>query len=238
MEKPVRQLGQKLTQQSSKSILYYVHDPMCSWCWAFVPTWEKIQSDLPSDIEVVYLLGGLAPDSDVPMPEQMQLTIAGYWKTIQEQVPGTQFNYDFWTQCQPRRSTYPSCRAVIAAKAQARDSGEAKILEKAMIKAIQEGYYLNARNPSDFDTLIAFAEEIGLDVERFKLALNSESTVEKLNEEMRMARSIGAQGFPSLILKSGKPAEAKETESQELKNAQWQNVPYDYNDASVTLRHL
>ncbi len=221
-----------------KRTLYYVHDPMCSWCWAFVPTWEKIQSDLPNDIEVVYLLGGLAPDSDVPMPEQMKLTIAGYWKTIQERVPGTQFNYDFWTQCQPRRSTYPSCRAVIAAKAQAKDSGEAKILEKAMIKTIQEGYYLNARNPSDFDTLAGFAKEIGLDVERFKLALNSASTVEKLNEEMHMARSIGAQGFPSLILKSNKLFEAEETESQELKNAQWQNVPYDYNDASVTLRCL
>ncbi len=105
-----------------------------------------------------------------------------------------------------------------------------------MIKAIQEGYYLNAKNPSDFDTLIAFAEEIGLDVERFEIALNSESTIEKLNEEMHMARSIGAQGFPSLILKSNKFAEAEETKSQALKKPQWQNVPYDYNDASVTLR--
>ena len=218
--------------------LYYVHDPMCSWCWAFEPTWKQIQRELPDDINVVYLLGGLAPDSDLPMPEQMKLTIAGYWQTIQERVPGTQFNYDFWTQCQPRRSTYPSCRAVLAAKAQAKDSDEAKVLEQAMIKAIQEGYYLNARNPSDFDILIAFAKEIGLDVERFKIALNSESTIEKLNEEMLMARSIGAQGFPSLILKSNKLAEAEETESHERKKTQCQNVPYDYNDASVTLRRL
>ncbi|MEC7481328.1 MAG: DsbA family protein [Pseudomonadota bacterium] len=223
---------------SETRTLYYVHDPMCSWCWAFVPTWEQIQRELPNDIEVVYLLGGLAPDSDLPMPEQMKLTIAGYWQTIQDRVPGTQFNYDFWTKCQPRRSTYPSCRAVLAAKAQARDSDEAKALEKAMIKAIQEGDYLNARNPSDFDTLIAFAEEIGLDVERFEIALNSESTIEKLNEEMHMARSIGAQGFPSLILKSNNFAEAEETKSQALKETQWQNVPYDYNDASVTLRRL
>mgnify|MGYP000853319151 FL=1 len=164
---------------SEARTLYYVHDPMCSWCWAFVPTWEQIQRELPNDIEVVYLLGGLAPDSD-----------------------------------------------------------EAKVLEKAKIKAIQEGYYLNAKKPSDFDTLIAFAEEIGLDVERFEIALNSESTIEKLNEEMYMARSIGAQGFPSLILKSNKFAEAEETKSQALKEPQWQNVPYDYNDASVTLRRL
>lgn len=223
---------------SETRTLYYVHDPMCSWCWAFVPTWEQIQRELPNDIEVVYLLGGLAPDSDLPMPEQMKLTIAGYWQTIQDRVPGTQFNYDFWTQCQPRRSTYPSCRAVLAAKAQAKDSDEAKVLEQAIIKAIQEGYYLNARNPSDFDTLIAFAKEIGLDAKRFELELNSESTIEKLKEEIQLSRSIGAQGFPSLILNSNKLAEAEDSKSQKLKNVQWQNVPYDYNDASVTLRCL
>ena len=118
------------------------------------------------------------------------------------------------------------------------DSDEAKALEKAMIKAIQEGYYLNARNPSDFDTLIAFAKEIGLDAEQFELDLNSESTEKKLNNEITMSRSIGAQGFPSLILKSNKFAGVEETKSQELKKPQWQNVPYDYNDASVTLLRL
>lgn len=223
---------------SETRTLYYVHDPMCSWCWAFVPTWEQIQRELPNDIEVVYLLGGLAPDSDLPMPEQMKLTIAGYWQTIQDRVPGTQFNYDFWTQCQPRRSTYPSCRAVLAAKAQAKDSDEAKVLEQAIIKAIQEGYYLNARNSSDFDTLIAFAREIGLDAKRFELELNSESTIEKLKEEIQLSRSIGAQGFPSLILNSNKLAEADGVKAKNVKSAQWQNVPYDYNDASVTLRSL
>ncbi|WP_269745898.1 hypothetical protein [Alteromonas mediterranea] len=79
---------------------------------------------------------------------------------------------------------------------------------------------------------------MGLDVESFELDLNSESTIEQLNEEMHMARSIGAQGFPSLILKSNKLAKAEETKSRVLKNAQWQNIPYDYNDASVTLRRL
>jgi len=48
--------------------LYYIHDPMCSWCWAFKSTWHKVLKELPSHINVYYLLGGLAPDSDLPMP--------------------------------------------------------------------------------------------------------------------------------------------------------------------------
>ena len=44
--------------------LYYAHDPMCSWCWAFRPTWKRIVKALPENLAVRRILGGLAPDSD------------------------------------------------------------------------------------------------------------------------------------------------------------------------------
>ena len=196
MEKPVRQPSQQVTQQSSKSILYYVHDPMCSWCWAFVPVWNTIKQNLPDDVKVQYLLGGLAPDSNEPMPSAMQAAISGYWKTIMQRVPGTTFNFDFWEKCEPRRSTYPSCRAVIAARKQ--DVSK----EEPMIRAIQEGYYLRAMNPSNDSTLITLAGELGLCTEEFAKELNSQQTHHALIEEIKMGQAIGAQGFPSLILKN------------------------------------
>lgn len=52
--------------------LYYVHDPMCSWCWGFQPTWRKIKAELPDGVSVEYLLGGLARDSEEPMLETMR----------------------------------------------------------------------------------------------------------------------------------------------------------------------
>ena len=44
------------------AVLYYVHDPMCSWCWGFRPTWLALQDQLPEGVRVQRLLGGLAPD--------------------------------------------------------------------------------------------------------------------------------------------------------------------------------
>ena len=79
------------------------------------------------------------------------------------------------------------------------------------------------KKPSDFDTLIAFAEEIGLDVERFEIALNSESTIEKLNEEMHMARSIAPKA--QAILKSNKFAEAKRQNHKRLKSHSGKTFP-------------
>ena len=203
--------------QSNQTILYYVHDPMCSWCWGFVPTWERIQHKLPNHIEVRYVMGGLAPDSTAPMPKEMQKSLQGTWKDIQKRIPGTEFNFDFWKKCHPRRSTYPSCRAVLAAKSQNPDK------EKPMIRAIQEAYYLNARNPSDDATLVAIAGELGLNEAYFEKDLNSAHTNKALKAEMRLSAEIGAQGFPSLILHTSKG---------------YKSIPLDYNQAKVTLKAL
>lgn len=195
-------------------ILYYVHDPMCSWCWGFRPTWLKIREALENKVEIKYLLGGLAPDSDVPMPEAMQNDIAGYWRKIQQHIPNTQFNFDFWKNCQPRRSTYPACRAVIAARKQ-----NTKV-ELNMIESIQKAYYLNAQNPSDDSTLISLAESLGLNPQVFSDSLNAVETQNQLESEIAFMRKIGAQGFPSLILES---------------NNKYQSIPLDYNSASSAI---
>jgi len=199
------------------TVLYYIHDPMCSWCWAFRPVWDEVHRRLPESVSVTYLLGGLAPDSSVPMSENIRQEIQRHWKTIQQRVPGTRFNFDFWRTCIPRRSTYPACRAVIAARKQNPS------LEDAMIRAIQEAYYLQARNPSDDDVLIDLAEHLGLDTGQFHRDLNAQKTQNQLASEIRLSQSIGAQAFPSLILKKEEGLRA---------------IRIDYNDVEIILRQI
>jgi len=187
---------------------------MCSWCWGFRPTWAEIKANLPEAVEVKYLLGGLAPDSSETMPESMQSDIVGYWRRIQQHIPGTQFNFDFWDKCEPRRSTYPACRAVIATRKQNPE------LELEMIEAIQQAYYMGAQNPSNESTLITLAGALGLDEQQFASDLNSAETQQILEAEMMTGRRLGAQGFPSLIL---------------AKDGQAQYLPLDYNSADNVL---
>lgn len=202
---------------SVKLQLYYIHDPMCSWCWAFRPVWTEIKQALPDSLEVKYLLGGLAADSDVPMAAETQSIIRKHWQTIEKRVPGTRFNYDFWVACQPRRSTYPACRAVIAARQQNPE------LEDAMIASIQQAYYLQARNPSDDDVLIDLASGLNLDGDRFRHDLTGPETAAMLIREIQQSRRIGAQGFPSLILE---------------KEGRYRVIPVDYNDADIMIRRV
>ncbi len=198
--------------------LFYIHDPMCSWCWGFSAVWQSILKQLPKGVQLETVLGGLAPDSDVPMPEVTQQFIKKIWKNIESVIPGTQFNYDFWSLCKPRRSTYPACRAVIAAR-----EIDPK-LELEMISAIQRAYYLQAENPSDAAVLIELAEAVGLDKTQFAKALNSADVEQSLEENIHTFRNFGAtlgvSGFPSLVLKTHNGCAA---------------IPIDYNNSAVTL---
>jgi putative protein-disulfide isomerase len=175
--------------------LLYFHDPMCSWCWAFRPAFTALRAQLPAELTFRRVVGGLAPDNDQPMPPETREKIKGIWRTIQEAVPGTQFNFAFWENCTPRRSTYNACRAVLAA---ARLS---PMHEDLMIEAIQRAYYLDARNPSDVSTLIDLAADIGLDRERFSAEISSNAVDALLREEVAFARRR-IRGFPSLVIRS------------------------------------
>ena len=94
------------------------------------------------------------------------------------------------------RSTYPACRAVIAAKNQGNQ------FEFFMINVIQEAYYLQARNPSNDEALIKLSISIGLDERRFIKDLNSDATQTKLDDDIKLYKSLGAKGFPSLVLEN------------------------------------
>lgn len=186
---------------------------MCSWCWGFRPVWQQLEQQLSTTVKIVYIVGGLAADSDQPMAMAMQQALAATWQRIQQQIPGIEFNYDFWrhnSKTQPRRSTYPSCRAVLAAKIQDPE------LEKAMILSIQQAYFLHTKNPSNIDILTDIATSIGLKSEQFRHDMASQTVEMQLQEQLQLARRLSVQGFPSLVLSKGDRLHA---------------IPLDYNNS-------
>jgi len=204
-----------MTLTHIQPILYYVYDPMCSWCWGYAPTWHKLKAALEgSGIVVKYQLGGLAADSNEPMPLEMQDFLQQTWRNISDQL-GTQFNDDFWRKCQPRRSTYPACRAALIA----REMG----LEQLMIQGIQTAYYLEAKNPSNIDTLVTIATDIGLNRTTFTEQINSARLNQRLMDEINAVRQLPINGFPSLVLKHLDNNGADTISPIKLDYQHWQN---------------
>lgn len=92
-----------------------------------------------------------------------------------------------------------------------------------MIVAIQEAYYLHAQNPSDDETLIQLASDIGLDKRRFMVDLNSAETRMELLKQIALSKRIGALGFPGLIL---------------CENDTYRTLTYDYHNRGLVLDQL
>ena len=197
--------------------LYYVYDPMCSWCWGFEKTWLQVKKSLPKSITIKYILGGLASDSKEIMSDEMRQYIQANWLKIQQTIPGTQFNFDFWKHCSPMRSTYPACRGVIAAKNQGLE------YELSMLNAIQNAYYLQTKNPSKDLTLIELAHSLNLNIEQFTQDLNSTVTHQQLLNDMALAKSLRITSFPSLLL-SG--------------NQGYKPITIDYNNAKLIINQI
>jgi putative protein-disulfide isomerase len=195
----------------ARPVIYYIYDPMCSWCWGYRNTWLTLVRHLEAIVDIRYLVGGLAPDSDEIMPDDMQAFLQQTWQKIAEQL-GVSFNFDFWTLCTPRRSTYPACRATLVA----RDYDK----EKAMLHAIQSAYYCDAKNPSDNEVLISLAKDIGINDEEFREKLTSKDVNTKLFDEIAFVRKLPINGFPSLVLKV---------------NGRYIGIPLDYLDYTKTL---
>lgn len=198
----------------SRSTLYYIHDPMCSWCWAFRPSLLQLRGHLPAEVRWRNVLGGLAPDSDQPMPDSTCQMIQGHWRRIESSL-GTEFNFDFWTENQPRRDTYKACRAVIAATYQQ--------AEEAMIESIQKAYYLRAMNPSDPSVLADLAVELGLDRVLFEADLVSSKTEIELRRQLSLRDKLGVRSFPSLVFEQ---------------DSRYKFISHDYLDYGNTLAEI
>ncbi|MDE0895847.1 MAG: DsbA family protein [Planctomycetota bacterium] len=175
--------------------LFYVVDPMCSWCYGFKGALDSVRKELPEGTEFELVMGGLAPDSDEPMDEQTKSYVQQAWRAVAEET-GAQFNHEFWTKCTPRRSTYPACRAVIVA---------CEIdLGWEMLEAIQLAYYQQARNPSDEDTLVELAVELGIDGDAFRERFRDAEIDAALKAHLSLRTQLGASSFPSLGFSKGR----------------------------------
>ena len=78
----------------------------------------------------------------------------------------------------------------------AKGLGKGPALKERLLKA----YFTEGANIDDFDTLLGFAGELGLDVQEANVVLNSEQFADKVQEDIYESRQIGVRGVPFFVL--------------------------------------
>ena len=172
--------------------LIYFSDPMCSWCWGFAPVMEALRARHGERLPVRLILGGLAVGATEALDEAGKGKIREHWRHVAE-LAGQPFDFGFFERDGFVYDTEPACRAAVAAR---------RLTAKRAIdflSHLHRGFYGRNEDITDRDTLLALAEDFGLDRGTFAAEFDSVETHEETLADFRITRKTGIDGYPALL---------------------------------------
>ena len=182
--------------QNDLPVLWYIADPMCSWCWGFSPVIEEILTMYEDKLNCALVLGGLRVGATEPMSSQQRDEILHHWQEVQK-MTGQSFRFE---NAMPEGFVYdtePACRAVAAI------SGINTGLIFPLFKAIQSAFYKEGLDVTQKEILADIVHKFGVDKMVFLQEFDSEQADQKVKAHFNQTRQFGVRGFPTLVLQGG-----------------------------------
>jgi protein-disulfide isomerase-like protein with CxxC motif len=153
-------------------------DPACPWSWAAEPALRRLQADFGAALEIRFVMGGLAREFRRPLETMCHWIDAG-------EATGMPVDPRLWLDAPPR-SSYPACLAVKAAGEQG--------LDAAYLRRAREGLAYERRRLDSTEPLVELARTVpGLDVERFRIDLESDAIAEAFGADLDRTRSAAPE---------------------------------------------
>lgn len=173
--------------------LLYIADPMCSWCWGFMPVIEKIRDEYSGRLKLELLMGGLRPGTKNTMPPAQRQEILHHWEAV-NQMTGQSFRFEGALPEGFIYDTQPASRGVIAASLINPESAF------PFFRAVQSAFYAEQQNVTDPVVLAELAGSAGLGMRHFIETFESELARNLTLEHFHRARRLGVSGFPTVIM--------------------------------------
>ncbi len=178
------------------SLLHYIHDPLCGWCYAVTPMVEAVRD---AGVPIALHGGGLwepatrlRPDksshireTDARIATLTGMTFGSSYLSGLLADPDTLF----WSR--------PTIAAVLAAETIQANAG------LPMLHAIQHAHYVDGRRVVEPAVLADVGESLNLDRARFLEGLNTVPVDTHIADTRERMRQHGLHGFPSFVLERG-----------------------------------
>ncbi|PIC73988.1 DsbA family protein [Sporosarcina sp. P17b] len=189
--------------QTAKEInLYYVTDPICSHCWAIEPELRRFVEQYGHYFNMHTVMGGLLekwhdgpidPGNGIYKPAD----VAGHWREVGEH---SRMSIDGSLMVDnPVQSSYPPSRVF---KIIQKNHGDT--LASAYLRRTREELFVFNQNISERAEMVGIVNALGLDGEAIVNEAEQPIGQQLLNEDFAQARSLGATGFPSIIMINAK----------------------------------
>jgi putative protein-disulfide isomerase len=180
--------------------LIFAGDPMCSWCYGFVPE-LKVLAERHPNLPLTILVGGVRAGATDLLDDAGKQFRLGHWAMVEEKS-GLPFNREALLA---RRDfvydTEPVCRAVVTAGRIAPQANQLLVFE-----ALQRAFYVDGRDTTDGAVLSVVAagalqrQGVGVTVGQFHDLWKEPATIAAAAAEFAQVRALGVTSFPQLLL--------------------------------------
>jgi len=183
----------------TKPVLIYVFDPLCIWCYGFLPVFRQLRNRFKDRLSLEIMCGGLAIGDNAHMINEGYGYIKNDMKLV-EQVTGVKFGENYRMLVEEGSYFYdsrPACTAHAAVK-ELKPEIALDFAEAMQYSLFREGQNLNNEN-----TFTVLAGNFGIDSQEFNALFHSNDIKEKTYMEFEWCKKAGVVRFPALLLKLG-----------------------------------
>ena len=174
--------------------IVYVADPMCSWCWGFAPTIDKV--DASYDIPLRIVVGGLRPGNRAEPLDAIRGLLQHHWGKVAT-ASGQPFDLAGLEREDWVYDTMTADTAVVTMRHLAPDE------TLAFFTRVQRAFYAERVDVTDPDVYPALLEGFPVDVDEFASNLASPGMKAATEKDFEEAAWLGVTGFPTLLLRDG-----------------------------------
>lgn len=171
--------------------LLYFADPMCSWCWGFVPTMKQVRERFDAETPIRLFVGGLATGIDKPLGNNGKQEIESHWREVAH-LTGQPFDHEFFERENFIYNSEMPSYAIVAVR-------NANLNAGYFLEAVQRAFYEHNKDITDVATLVEIAGSVGLDKDSFAQQLAAPETKLDAEKDFELTKKLGLQGFPALL---------------------------------------
>jgi putative protein-disulfide isomerase len=180
-----------------KDTIYYVYDPLCSWCYGFSPVIKKIKNAYKDQFDFKVISGGMQSGERKQPVSAIRDYLKAAYKNVTEKT-GVEFGEKFMTVLEEGSRMLDSIPPSIALSI-VKDLKPEEALNFAA--SIQEAIYYDGFNWNSVKAYLPYLKQYDIDPEDFKRKFEDPIYKEKTLEDFKLAANFGVTGFPSVILK-------------------------------------
>lgn len=178
----------------NEKTLWYIADPMCSWCWGFAPIIKEIRLNYSKNLKIELMMGGLR-SGKLAMASGQRAKILNHWKAVNERT-GQPFSFEGAMPEGFIYDTEPSCRGIVAM------SLINPSLVFTLLESMQFGFYVEQKDVTNPKILAQLAGKIGVDMDLYLQVFESDQAKNKVSIHFDKVRQWGVNSFPTIAVQN------------------------------------